>query len=228
VTLKLYYHPLASFCWKTLIALYENDTPFEPILVDLMDEKSRNAFAKVWPIAKFPVIRDEARGHTVAEATIVIEYLDAFYPGPTRFVPSDPDQAWRTRMWDRVFDHYVNEPLAKIITDRLRPEGKSDSLGVEQAKNQLREAYALIDGEIGSRIWAMGEDFSLADCAAGPALSYAHTVVPFGATSSSLHAYLDRLIARPSFARVLREAQPYFQFYPNEVKPRTAPGHSDG
>ena len=26
MSLTLHYHPLSSFCWKALIALYENDT----------------------------------------------------------------------------------------------------------------------------------------------------------------------------------------------------------
>ena len=220
MSLKLYYHPLASFCWKALIALYENDTPFEPIIVDLADASSRESFAKVWPLAKFPVLRDEARGQTIAEATTIIEYLDAFYPGATRFVPADPERAWQTRMWDRVFDHYIHEPMQKIVTDRIRPEGKGDPHGVEQAEAQIREAYALVDREIGTRQWAMGSDFSLVDCAAAPALAYAETVVPFDATPENLPAYLDRLRERPSFARVLAEAEPYFKFFPVETKPR--------
>jgi glutathione S-transferase len=224
MTLKLYFHPLASFCWKTLIALYENGTPFEPIVVDLADASSRENFAKVWSLAKFPVLRDEARGQTIAEATTIIEYLDAFHPGATRFLPADPERAWQTRMWDRVFDHYIHEPMQKIVTNRIRPEGKGDPHGVEQARAQIREAYALVDGEIGAQHWAMGSDFSLVDCAAAPALLYAETVVPLEQAHRNLAAYLDRLIARPSFARVLREAEPYFKFFPIETKPRTRPG----
>src|SRR6516165_3572106 len=79
MALKLYFHPLASFCHKALIALYENRIPFEPIIVDLGDEASRAAFRAVWPMAKMPVLRDEARNRTVAESTIIIEFLDAHY-----------------------------------------------------------------------------------------------------------------------------------------------------
>jgi glutathione S-transferase len=220
MSLKLHFHPLASFCWKALIALYENDTPFEPVVVDLGNAESRAAFAAVWPMVKFPVLQDETRGNTVAEATVVIEYLDAFYPGRTRFLPREAERAWQARMWDRVFDHYVHEPMQKIVGDRLRPEGGGDPLGVEQAKAQIRQAYALIDREIGSRTWAMGDAFSLVDCAAAPALGYAEIMIPFGPELKSLPAYLDRLTARPSFARVLREAEPYFHLFPMEKKPR--------
>jgi glutathione S-transferase len=218
--LKLYFHPLASFCHKALIALYENDTPFEPILVDLADERSRDEFQAVWPMAKMPVLRDEARNQTVAESTIVVEYLDTHYRGSTRLLPADADLAWQTRMWDRVYDHYVQEPMQKIVTDRLRPDGQNDAFGVERARAQLPEIYALIERELEGKTWMMGDAFTLADCAAAPALFYANTVVPFGAAYEKLSAYLDRLMTRPSFARVLAEAEPYFKFFPMETKPR--------
>jgi glutathione S-transferase len=225
MSLKLYFHPLASFCHKALIAFYENGIPFEPVIVDLGDEASSAAFRAVWPMAKMPVVRDDARGRTVAESTIVIEYLDAYYPGTTRFLPADPDGAWQTRMWDRFFDHYVQEPMQKIVTDRLRPAGKNDAFGVEQAKAQLQLACAVIEREMAAKTWMMGEAFTLADCAAAPALFYANTVAPFGETQRNLTAYLGRLMARPSFARVLEEAQPYFELFPMEKKPRiAAPG----
>jgi glutathione S-transferase len=222
MSLKLYFHPLASFCHKALIALYENDTPFEPVIVDLADETSTAAFRAVWPMAKMPVLRDAARDRTIAESTIVIEYLDAFYPGGTRFLPADPDAAWRTRLWDRFYDHYVQEPMQKIVTDRLRPAGSSDVYGVEQAKSQLRQAYELAEAEVAAKTWMMGEAFTLADCAAAPALFYANTVVPFADTHRRLTAYLGHLMARPSFARVLEEAEPYFELFPMATKPQIA------
>ena len=222
MALKLYFHPLASFCHKALIAFYENAIPFEPVIVDLSDEASSAAFRAVWPMAKMPVLRDEARDRTVAESTIVIEYLDAHYPGAIRFVPAEGDGAWQTRMWDRFFDHYVQEPMQKIVTDRLRPAGKNDAYGVEHAQAQLRQAYAVVEREMTTRTWTLGEVFTLADCAAAPALFYANTVVPFAETQTGLRAYRDRLMARPSFARVLEEAEPYFGLFPMEQKPRIA------
>jgi glutathione S-transferase len=192
-------------------------------VVDLMDAQSRAAFAAVWPPAKFPVLRDDARGHTIAEASVIVEYLDAFHPGPTRFVPSDPDAAWAVRMWDRVIDHYVHEPMQKIVVDNLRPEASRDALGVEQAKQQIRDSYTLLEDRIGAGPWAMGSGFSLVDCAAAPALFYANVAVPFGAELKNLPAYLERLTGRPSVARVLREAEPYFQHVPLPTKPVLPP-----
>ena len=214
MTLKLYFHPLASYCWKALIALYENGTPFEPHIVDLGDETSRAAFLRLSPIGKMPVLRDDARGVTAPEATIVIEYLALHYPGPVRLVPVDPDLAWRTRLRDRFYDLYVHEPMQRIVLDKLRPEGKGDPLGVEAAKAQLKSAYDLLEREMGTSIWAMGDAFSMADCAAAPALFYANKVVPFGDAHGNVAEYLERLTKRPSFARTLAEAQPYFKLFP--------------
>lgn len=223
MSLTLYFHPLASFCHKALIALYENGIPFEPVLVDLADERSSAAFRAVWPMAKMPVLRDGARDRTVAESTIIIEYLDAFYSGTTRFLPADPDGAWRTRMWDRFYDHYVQEPMQKIVTDRLRPAGRNDAFGVEQAKAGLDQAYQVIEQQMEAKPWTMGDAFTLADCAAAPALFYANTVFLFGEQHRSLRAFLGRLMDRPSFARVLEEAQPYFTLFPMEKKPQIDP-----
>ena len=182
MTLKLYYHPLASFCQKVLIALYENDTPFEPHIVDLADARSAADFKKMWPIGKMPVLRDDAKDRTVPESSIIIEYLAQHYPGRTQLLPPDADLARQTRLRDRFYDFYVHEPMQKIVLDRLRPKGKNDPYGVEQAKSLLATAYGMIDQEMAARTWAMGDDFSMADCAAAPALFYANEVMPFADT----------------------------------------------
>ena len=180
MSLKLYFHPLSSFCQKVLVALYENDTPFERQIVDLANEDSSAEFKKIWPIGRFPVLRDEARDRTVPESSIIIEYLDQHYPGRTPLVPLDADLARQTRMRDRFFDLYVNVPMQKVVTDRLRPRGANDQYGVGQATALLQTALGMIDKDMATRTWAMGDAFSMADCAAAPALYYANLVGPLG------------------------------------------------
>jgi glutathione S-transferase len=214
MSLTLYFHPLSSFSQKALIALYENETPFERSIVDLADANSSAQFKKVWPIGKFPVLRDDARDRTVPESSIIIEYLAQHYPGRTQLVPADPELACQTRMRDRFYDLYVNVPMQKVVTDRLRPSGRNDLHGVEEAKTLLRTACGMIDREMATKTWAMGDAFSMADCAAAPSLFYANMVMPFGDTYKNAAAYLGRLMERPSFARALEEARPYFQFIP--------------
>jgi glutathione S-transferase len=217
MSLTLHFHPLASYCHKVLIALYENGTPFAPNLVDLGNEAERAALLKLWPIGKFPVLRDDARDQTIPESTVIIEYLDRYYPGRTRLIPADADRAREVRLRDRFYDLYVHEPMQKIVGDRLRPEGNKDPHGVEEAKARLRTSYGMIDREMAGRTGVMGEAFSLADCAAAPALFYANEVMPFGDTHQNVAAYFGRLKARPSYARVLKEAEPYFAMFPREA-----------
>ena len=180
MSLKFFFHPLASYCQKVLIALYENGTHFEPHVVDFSNEASAAAFRKLWPIAKMPVLRDEARDRTIPESSIIIEYLGQHYPGPTPLIPADAEQALQTRLRDRFYDLYVHDPMQRIVGDRLRPAGKNDPHGVEAAKAQLRMSYGMIDEEMAARIWAMGDAFTLADCAAGPPLFFANKLMPFG------------------------------------------------
>ena len=144
----------------------------------------------------------------------MIEYLAAHHPGKVRLVPEDADAALDVRIWDRFHDSYVHEQMQKIVLDRLRPEDQTDPTGVAQAREQIRSSYAILDREMADREWAAGEWFSMADCAAAPALFYANKVEGIGPEHDNVTRYLDRLKARPSFARVLAEAEPYFKFFP--------------
>jgi glutathione S-transferase len=213
MSLTLHFHPLASYCQKVLIALYENHTPFTPQTVDLGNAAERAALLKLWPIGKFPVLHDAARDQTVPESSIIIDYLDQHYPGRTRWVPDDSDLGWQTRLRDRFYDHYVHEPMQKIVGDRLRPNEKKDAFGVDEARARLHTAYGMIEQEMIGRTWAMGDAFTLADCAAFPSLFFANWVSPFG-DHPGLAAYFERLKARPSCARVLNEAEPYLHMVP--------------
>ncbi len=211
MSLTLYFHPLASYCHKVLVGLYELDIPFTRHVVDLGDPAQRAALAALWPVAKFPVLRDEARDVTVAESSIVLEYVDG---GRGWLLPADADAARECRTRDRFFDLYVHDPMQRIVADRLRPEAGRDAYGVAEAKAQLERAYAIADTWMQKGPWAIGEAFTMADCAAAPALFYANEVLPFGDRHPHLAAYFARLGERPSFARVLREAEPYLHMFP--------------
>ncbi|MDP3748251.1 MAG: glutathione S-transferase family protein [Phenylobacterium sp.] len=214
MTLRLHQHPFASYCQKAIMAFYENETPFEAVPVDLGDEAGRAAFYALWPMGKMPVLEDTARGVVLPEASIVIEHLDTFYPGKVRLLPEDPALRLRARLLDRLFDNYVQDPLQRIVGDRLRPEGAKDPAGVVLWRGMLRTAYGVLDDQIGEGPWALGGVFSFADCAAAPALFYADALEPIAQTHPRLAAYYKRLRARPSFARVVEEARPFRGFFP--------------
>lgn len=214
MTLIFHGHPLSSFCWKVLIALHENETPFEDRLVNLGEPQSRAEFAALWPIAKMPVLEDQARGEIVAETSTIIDYLDQYYPGPVRFVPEDPERARVTRFWDRVHDLYIELPMQKIVLDRFRAEDDHDATGVAEAHKLIATALAMIDGDLAGKTWTMGDEFTLADCSALPALFYADRIEPLAGAYPNAAGLLERLKARPSVARVIAAAEPYFHMIP--------------
>jgi len=212
MVLKLHSHPLASFCWKSLIALYENGTPFETVMADLGDPDAKARFEALWPTAKIPLLDDG--GRIVPETTIMIEYLDQRYPGKVALLARDPDEALEARLWDRLFDLYVMEPMQRFIGQQLRPAAGRDARTAAEALAALASAYDLIETKFGARVWAAGDNFSIADCAAAPALFYAAIVSPFSPGHTNLARYFERLMVRPSVRRVIGEARPYFQYFP--------------
>jgi glutathione S-transferase len=214
MTLKLYLHPLASYCWKVLLALYENETPFESITVDLGNPAERAQLEQLWTFAKFPLLHDVGRDRIVPESTIIIEYVAQHCPGRAALIPDDRDAAREVRFEDRFYDLYVHHPMQAIVGDRLRPAGAKDPLGVEQARATLRTACTRLEQVLAARRFAAGDTFSMADCAAGPALYYGDRVLPLGADFPHTAGYLQRLVERPSFQHVLREAEPYFVMFP--------------
>jgi len=206
----LYAHPFSSYCQKALIALYENATPFEMRVLD--DAQAWAELEALWPLKRMPVLVDA--GRTVVEASLVIEYLGLHHPGPVRLLPADPEAALEVRTLDRFFDNYVMTPMQRIVADVMREPAQRDARGVADAHALLETSYRWLDGRMASREWAAGEGFSLADCAAAPALFYADWVHPIDAAFAHAAAYRRRLLARPSVARAVDEARPYRHLFP--------------
>jgi glutathione S-transferase len=208
--LTLYGHPISSYTWKVLTPLYENGTPFEFVT---LDQNTYPDFLAKWPLGSFPVLADGDRKQMVTETSVIIEYLDAYYPGRVRFVPKDFDTALEVRRWDRIFDT-IGTTMTKVVMDNVRPEGQHDPIGVEDATRAVRKLYTVIEAQLGDREFIVGESFTLADCAAAPALWYGTHNIPLDGAFPRIAAYLERLIARPSFARALKGSEPLFHMYP--------------
>lgn len=205
----LYAHPFSSYCQKVLIALYENDTPFQWRMVE--EEGAMAELEARWPLKRFPILVDG--DETVLEASIIIEHLQLRYPGSVRLIPNEAQTALRVRMMDRVFDNYIMTPQGRIVFDSIRGEADRDPFGVAEARGMLDTTYHWLNDLMKDRDWAAGE-FSLADCAAGPALFYADWTHPIDQSLTHLHAYRRRLLARRSFARAVDEARPYRHYFP--------------
>lgn len=211
----LHLHPLSSYCWKVLIALYETGAAFTPQVIDHGDPEALAAFQGLWATAKIPLLEDRGRGRVVPETSIIIEYLDAFQESGRRMLPADADERLQARLWDRLFDLYVMTPMQRIVAERIR-HGAETSEGEAATTERLglQKAYAMVDAHMAGRTWAAGDRFCLADCAAAPALFYALVIERSAEDLPHLAAYYERLMARPSVRRAIEEAGPWFQYFP--------------
>jgi glutathione S-transferase len=212
MSLTLYAHPFSSYCQKVLIALYENDTPFSFRMLGPENPAAFGELQELWPIGKFPVLLDE--GLTVVESSIIIEHLGLRHPGPVQLLPRDPEAALEVRFMDRFFDAYVMNAMNVPVAEAIRKEGGRKDLAMREAAVVLERAYTWLEIRLAGRSWAVGDAFTLADCAAAPALFYADWVHEIGPDYPVLRAYRSRLLSRPSFARAVEEARPYRPLFP--------------
>jgi glutathione S-transferase len=210
MSLTLYAHPFSSYCWKVLIALYENETPFTYRVVE--DAAGWAELESLWPIKKFPLLRDGT--DSIAESSIIIEHLMVHHAGSIRLIPEDAGAALTVRSMDRFFDNYVMTPMQTLVSDRMRAEAERDAKRVGDAKNLLDVAYAWLNRPLAQHVWAAGSEFTLADCSAAPALFYADWVHPIGDRFPGVRDYRNRVLERPSVARAVDEARPYRKFFP--------------
>lgn len=212
MSLALYGHPFSAYTQKAHIALYENDTPYEFRLLAPESPEHTADWLKRWPIAQFPLLVDDAR--TVAETSIIIEYLQLRHPGPVRLIPEDPMSALAVRFLDRFFDLHILYWVQYCVGAVISGDAKRGEDAMALAKQKLEVGYAWIETQLGDRTWAAGAEFTLADCAAAPALFYADWTHPIAEKYPLLRAYRARLLARPSFARAVDNAQPYRSLFP--------------
>ena len=210
MTLTLYAHPFSSYCWKVLIPLYADGTPFTYRKVG-EEPAAQPDLVALWPFGKFPVLVDD--GEVIAESTSIIEHLAACHPGPNAWIP-DGKAGRRVRFLDRFFDNYVMNAMTASVANALRPADAKDDYGAAQGLETLRTAYDWLEANLGNGSWAVGDDFTLADCAAAPSLFYADWVERIGETRPRLAAYRARLLAHPIVARIVDEARPYRVYFP--------------
>jgi glutathione S-transferase len=206
VTLELYGHPLSSYTWKALIALYEAGRPFEfrNIAGDEFPE-NQAAFLAHWPVGKFPLLVDD--GEPIMESSVIVEHV------APDLVPADG--AREVRLLDRVFDNHVMTPTQAVVAEHLPFITSAPDQGrIARARSALDKVYPWLNERLRNRAWAAGDAFTLADCAGAPAMFYADWVQPIPEEFESLRQYRARVLARPSVARAVDEARPYRHLFP--------------
>ena len=207
MSLVLFAHPFSSYSWKALVPMWADGTEFEYRQVP-ENEANYAELKRLWPFGKFPVLVDNDQ--VIAEVTCIIEHLQAHHRGPNVWIP-DGDLGRRVRFLDRFFDLYVQGNMQPSVDHAL---GKGDAFGAEQGRKNLRIAYDWLEANLPDSGWAAGETFTLADCAAAPALFYADWVEEIGDTRPKLKAYRARLLAHPQVSRAVEEARPYRPYFP--------------
>ena len=209
----LHVHPLSSCCQKVLIAARALGSTLEERFLNLGDPAVRAAFAELSPMGKMPLLEDGSR--RVAETSIIIEYLQLHHAaGDARLLPANADAALDVRFWDRFSDFYVMTPMQALTAERLKPAGQGSEAAVADARQMLLKSYAVLDRQLQGGGWLAGADFSMADCAAAPALFYAVAYVPLPEQLTQLQAYFERLMAHPAVAAVVDGARPWFKYFP--------------
>lgn len=212
MSLALYGHPFSSYTQKVLIALYENDTPFEFRCIGPDTPQHVQEWLQRWPLRKFPLLVDNDR--TIVETSIIIEHLQLAHSGHVRLLPDDPKAALNVRFLDRFFDLHVMSPIQHAVGAAMTGDPVKREDGLAFGREKLDLAYAWLETQLAGKTWAAGDGFTLADCAAAPSLFYADWTHPISDAFPVLRAYRARLLARPAFARAVEEARPYRHLFP--------------
>lgn len=214
--LVVYGHPFSSYTQKVLIALFENDTPFDLRTVGADAPEDTQEWLRRWPLAKFPVLVDRERDRQLVETSVIIEYLSLEHPGPVELVPADARVALDVRFWDRFFDLHVMNAAQLAVDGALTGDATKRADGLALSVQKLGRAYAWANTALAGKSWAAGTGgaFTLADCAAAPSLFYADWVHPIPEEYSVLRAYRARLLQRPSVARAVDGGRPFRPLFP--------------
>ncbi len=204
--MKLYYHPLSTYSQKVLIACYEKGIAFSRHIINLEVAAERKKYNRIYPIGKLPLLITD-QNHMIPESSIIIEYFDRTDSKAPRLIPNDADEARQVRFRDRMHDLYLNDPTVTILSENLKPESRRNPALVNKSRKTLDVIYEFLNHELKGHTWSNGEDFTMADCAAAPALFYAQRVHSFN-KYPTIRAYFSRLMGRPSYRKVIREAEP--------------------
>ena len=206
--MKLYYNPLSTYSQKVLVAFYETGNAFDPEVVNLFDPEARAKYREIYPIGKVPLlVLDD--GHPIPESTIIIEYLDSISKGE-KLIPDDPTEARKTRFLDRMYDLYLNNQVGTLFFELRKPESEQSEQVIAECNEKIAVMYKNMENNLSDKTWNRGDTFTLADCAAGPALFYAQQIAPFE-DRPNIKAFWDRFSSRPSYQKVMSEAQPLLE-----------------
>ena len=208
--MDLYYFPLSTYSQKVLIALKEKGLSAKLNIINMFNPEEKSAYINdVYPLGKIPLLVRED-GWMIPESSIIVEYLDTHFDSGTQLIPADKELSRQTRFYDRVSDLYFNDAITTLLFQARREEADRIPEKIEAATFNLNCTYGYFNDILGKQTWLMGDNFSMADCAAIPALYYAQESAPFDEFENIVR-YWQQAQERPSYKEVLEEAQPYLK-----------------
>ncbi len=203
--MKLYNQNGSHFASKCRLVIYEKGAPVDIVPIPGDDLKSA-AYLKIYPLGKTPAL--QTNGQIIGESEVINEYLDEKFPTP-RLLPPDAEGRARSRMLGRFADLYL-EPAFHVLFPQVTLKEKDQQLITTQFA-EIADRLDQLEGMLGSGSYALGSDFTLADCALAPLMLYAQLTLqllggkPFSDDRPKLAAWWTAVQLRPSVQKVHAE-----------------------
>jgi glutathione S-transferase len=205
-TILLDQHPLSPYAQKVRILLREKGLAFECSTPEGLGSGADNSdFVQRNPRFEVPALTHN--GATIFDSTIILEYLEECFPEPP-MMPVNPVARARMRMIEEVCDtHFeaINWGLGE-----LRFFGRGDEALRQRlhatAVEQVGQMHAWLETLLGGEPWLSGASFGWGDLCALPYVTMSRMFGISPSAGSSLEAWLERSMQRPSVAQTVEEA----------------------
>jgi glutathione S-transferase len=173
----------------------------------------------VHPLGKSPVITDE--GETIAESGAILEYLVGKYGGGRFLPPPGTPARQRYTYWMHyaegsampplvlklIFLQMPRQPMPSLVRPLVR--GVADRVLKSYVDPQIRLHLDYLEGELQKNLWFTGDDFTVADIQMSFPVEAATARGDLAPTRPKLWAFLDRVRARPAYARAIEKGGPF-------------------
>jgi len=173
----------------------------------------------VHPLGKSPIVTDEDR--TLAESGAIVEYLVDRYGSGRLIPPPGTPERLRYTYWLHYAEGSAMPPLLlKLIFDRIetspmpffvRPVAKGIAGKVKATfiNPQIKLHLDYMEAELGKSAWFAGDEMTAADIQMSFPLEAATSRGGLGKSRPRLMAFVERIHARPAYARALEKGGEY-------------------
>jgi glutathione S-transferase len=192
---KLYYHPLSTFARRVRIAILEKSIPMDLVEIDMgAGAHKKPDYLALNPYGRVPTLVED--GFVLYESTAILDYLEATHPAPP-LVPADAKGRAHVAMHVKLCDLEMGRQTGTIIfPKRFLPRDRWNEKAMAAAKSDIEKHLAIVDRQLGSGEWLVGDRFSLAEVCYAPFLEF----LPLMEIEApgAVAAWSKRILGRPS------------------------------